>query len=230
MEKRCFKCLETKPIAEFYRHLKMADGHLGKCKVCTRRDVTEHRRVSDNPREYDRVRAKTAKRKEHAKRIMKAWTLKHPGRTATHKKVRRAVLAGKIVKTPCQVCGSEFYVHGHHEDYSKPLDVIWLCARCHALVTADDKRRMEEHRAMSEASGRSRSIIRCDACLYWSGMCGNERSHCHGRRTSANAHCFEFDFKMAHPRNDGGRVRHAHDREALRPEGSGRLERTGGER
>lgn len=38
--------------------------------------------------------------------------------------------SGKIVRGRCEVCGSTA-VHGHHEDYAKPLDVHWLCAEHH---------------------------------------------------------------------------------------------------
>lgn len=33
---------------------------------------------------------------------------------------------------PCQKCHSVEKIHAHHSDYSKPLDVTWLCQTCHS--------------------------------------------------------------------------------------------------
>lgn len=43
-----------------------------------------------------------------------------------------AIQKGLIKRKPCEKCGTTERVHGHHEDYSKPLDVVWLCIKHHA--------------------------------------------------------------------------------------------------
>lgn len=47
--------------------------------------------------------------------------------------LNRAVRSGRIIKQSCSHCGN---INGeaHHEDYSKPLNVIWLCRQCHAAL------------------------------------------------------------------------------------------------
>ena len=46
-------------------------------------------------------------------------------------KVSRAVRAGRLRRQPCEACGSTD-VQAHHDDYSRPLDVRWLCTKHHA--------------------------------------------------------------------------------------------------
>ncbi len=44
--------------------------------------------------------------------------------------VRCRVYRGTLKRKPCEVCG-DVETHAHHADYSKPLDVRWLCAKHH---------------------------------------------------------------------------------------------------
>lgn len=45
---------------------------------------------------------------------------------------------GKIIKKPCEVCGSE-NVEMHHADYSKPLEITWLCREHHLSLHRKEK-------------------------------------------------------------------------------------------
>ncbi len=47
------------------------------------------------------------------------------------KKYESALKAGRLKRKPCAVCGAP-KTQGHHEDYSKPLEVVWLCGAHHA--------------------------------------------------------------------------------------------------
>lgn len=55
-------------------------------------------------------------------------------------KLRQQVGFGNINKpSTCSNCGQQKQqdeIHGHHEDYTKPYSVIWLCEKCHAYLHA----------------------------------------------------------------------------------------------
>jgi hypothetical protein len=48
-----------------------------------------------------------------------------------HMKVHYATKNGILKRMPCEKCGNE-KAQGHHDDYSKPLSVRWLCAKHHS--------------------------------------------------------------------------------------------------
>lgn len=55
-----------------------------------------------------------------------------------HTAVRGAILRGKLHKHTCSVCGAE-KAEAHHDDYSKPLEVKWLCHKCHMMWHSQNK-------------------------------------------------------------------------------------------
>lgn len=133
MNKKCFKCDKTKAMVYFYKHSKMKDGHLGKCIDCTKKDVLEHRtRNLDRIRKYDRERGKLPHRIQANTAYTKKYRKEYPLKYAASLLLKNAVRAGKIKKPKkCSQCNAEVRIMGHHNNYYKPLDVIWLCQICH---------------------------------------------------------------------------------------------------
>lgn len=137
--KTCFKCKETKPRSEFYGHPMMGDGLLGKCKECTKKDAIATRLAKiEHYREYDRMRASMPHRVALRRRTTQEWYRNHPARKHAQSKLRRALLAGKIKRLPCFICGG--LAEAHHPDYSAPLDVVWLCSAHHKQAHAIAKK------------------------------------------------------------------------------------------
>jgi len=60
------------------------------------------------------------------------WRLENPDKRRAHRKVRSAIDGGVLERpSVCSSCGSPRFIQAHHNDYTKPLSVIWLCAVCH---------------------------------------------------------------------------------------------------
>lgn len=129
--KTCFKCGESKPLSEFYDHPRMRDGKLNKCVECTKLDVCKHRAANlDRIHAYDRTRSSLPHRKAARRNYTKMFRLKFPQKSRAYSLVQRAVASKRIDRRPCDECGA-LKSEAHHTDYSRPLDVKWLCAKCH---------------------------------------------------------------------------------------------------
>jgi hypothetical protein len=140
--KRCFKCLCELPLSDFYRHTEMRDGHLNKCKTCTKKDVTEHRQTNiDSVREYDKLRSRLPHRVALQKDVRRKWRADHPDRQSAHSKTLYAIKTGALVRWPvCELPDCSDPPEAHHPHYGSPLLVVWLCHKHHAQAHALLKR------------------------------------------------------------------------------------------
>ena len=140
----CKGCGAQKPRDQFY------SSNGSKCKVCVREMVRKNR--EDKPdyyREYDKRRFQDdPKVKERHKRYQateagkasmqrsrRRWLAQNSDKRAAHIILGNAVYSGRVEKPDaCSACGGGGRIHGHHEDYALPLEVVWLCSLCHVDV------------------------------------------------------------------------------------------------
>ena len=128
--KICFKCQCSKPLGDFYRHPRMSDGHLNKCKECTRSDVRINYRYRRRKKSaYEKKRRQGPERKLYQAERQRLHCQRHPVKSMARSAVSNALRDGRIERGPCEVCGGE--AEAHHDDYNKFLDVRWLCFRHH---------------------------------------------------------------------------------------------------
>lgn len=129
--KRCFKCGTEKPLAEFYSHPQMSDGHLNKCKECTKREVSARYRLTlEQHKAYERERNRREARKRAKAAYLRDYRQRHPQRNLARQRVSYALRVGQLSRKPCEVCGTA-KSEAHHPDHAKPLAVRWLCTPHH---------------------------------------------------------------------------------------------------
>ena len=110
--KKCSCCKEQKEFCFFNIDKTHSSGYSTYCKLC--------KKQKDRIRQLTRIVDKAKKDQ---------WRKKFPERKNAQAKVYRALSSGKLTKQPCFVC--EEIAEAHHPDYSRPLDVVWLCASHH---------------------------------------------------------------------------------------------------
>lgn len=151
----CTKCKEIKPLTEFYKEKRRPVGFQSICKKC--HSLRSKQYYKDNIvkfKEYNSEyyqnnkskfpdyvkdwRSRNAEKVRECNRLnQRKWRLFNKYKEDAHNAVKKALRAKILVALPCEICGS-LEVEAHHDDYSKPLDVRWLC-RVHHLAIHNQK-------------------------------------------------------------------------------------------
>lgn len=169
MEKRiCTICKIEKSYDEFYKSKKGKNGYAEQCKACRlikgreyykkRPDIclAKHERwAKKNPEKilvnqrayYHRNKEKILRKLRESRRIngyanTKAYRKRNRQKIDCHNYVAMAIKFGHLIRPEiCHSCKIQCKPQAHHHDYEKPLEVVWLCRKCHG----------EEHRTSSSA-------------------------------------------------------------------------------
>lgn len=141
----CYKCKRDLPEQSF----NWANKKAGKRQTLCRKCFSDYNRERYQ-KNKDRIRKNIeAYRAENPTKVLASrikTCMKNPTHYNANKVVEQAIIAGEITRPDrCSICGcssDEHRIEAHHEDYSKPLDVIWCCTPCHRAL--DMRRRKGE--------------------------------------------------------------------------------------
>ncbi len=149
--KTCSVCQEQKDRKEFQKRAASIDGLTGACKDCLHdRDRKRYPKEREKRMQQHKEYIKTSSGRAAAKRAytkhnksplhllsVQLWRKCNPEKVRTHGVLNYRIKTGEVVRPDhCERCQAECVPHGHHDDYSKPLDVTWLCVPCHKLEHA----------------------------------------------------------------------------------------------
>ena len=131
--KKCKKCNEIKELSKFHKNNTMKDGYVNKCKECRKIYNSENKdRIRKYNQAYDKYYQSTERGKLTRSLAQKTHKSKYPNSYKSRCALNHAIRDGKIHRQyVCSECPSTKNIQGHHDDYNKPLEVRWLCSRCH---------------------------------------------------------------------------------------------------
>ena len=144
--KICIHCGEKKSLACFYKDKSKKSGLSSWCMNCCKEYRQQNKeKINQRTATYQQTKrgkevnkrgvkkySLTPKGKEAAHRASKNYQFKYPKKYLARHKLKYAIKTGKI-KRPnrCSDCNKKCKPEGHHPDYNKPLEVIWMCSQCH---------------------------------------------------------------------------------------------------
>ena len=132
--KKCYTCDTDKDESEFGKRAASSDGLAHKCRECQRQYDKDRAMLPHRVKarlEYQ----KTEPGRSAINKAKKKWLNSNSIKRGAHCIVNNAIRDGRIEKKYfCEECGTDnCRIHGHHDDYAKPLEVRWLCSKCHTI-------------------------------------------------------------------------------------------------
>jgi len=129
MRQVCRICLvEKERETEFYKN---STGYEKRCKECHKSKSKLLKRATYS---FEKAHLRYLRRKKNNPNLFKERDkrdrLQNPHKYKARYTLRNAIKLGKMERLPCERCGDQ-KSEGHHHDYSKPLDVHWLCKKHH---------------------------------------------------------------------------------------------------
>lgn len=133
----CLKCRKIKSSVEFFSNKRDGAKRFflsNWCRECSSKRAKGYRDSSTKPRKKWKP---TTPVPEYVEReYVRREFMRHKNDTVkrlAHSRLRYAVISGRLIRpkrcSKCQKTSNR--IHGHHKDYTKPLDVEWLCHQCH---------------------------------------------------------------------------------------------------
>lgn len=143
--KRCTgPCGENLPLSAFYKRKHSVDGCRNACKDCFGKQVSGNRKArlaqyknyeQGRRRRPERIAADKARRTqpqrlELQRRAQRRYYAKHRDRQRARGMVCGAIRRGQMSRQACFFCNAA-NAEAHHFDYSRPFDILWVCAFHH---------------------------------------------------------------------------------------------------
>jgi hypothetical protein len=130
----CAKCKKREYQRGYWQTLSIEERRA----IIAKRDP-ERTRAAERARYYRHRESRLALMREwrennleRSRELKREWAGRNPEKRKAQWAVNNAIRDGRMVRQPCEVCGEK--AQAHHDDYSKPFDVRWLCTTHHGEV------------------------------------------------------------------------------------------------